>query len=150
MDNTRFAVKQMGQIAIDYQVVDQTCNHCRATFQVTRGSAYDDNIGFGLYLTALHACHSGRVAHLVVAVRKGYQTFRETCAVAMQITATETDFQMSVVNAEDFPWASESYLGRIMDREEALESPLIQIFFRFADQVVDDNPKIREYFSATT
>ena len=117
---------------------------------MTRGAVYDDSLGFGLYLAALHACHSNRVAHLVVAVHEGYQTFRETCAVAMQITATATDFQMFVVNAEDSPWASESYHGRIMDREEALESPLIQIFFRFADQVVDDNPKIREYFSATT
>jgi len=139
----------MGQIAIDYQVVDQTCNHCHATFQVTRGSVYNDSKGFGLYLAALHACHSGRVAHLVVAVREGYQTFRETCSVAMQIAATETAFQMSVVNAEDSPWVSESYLGRIMDREDALESPLIQIFFQVADRVVDDNPKIREYFSAT-
>ena len=136
----------MGKITIDYQVVDETCNHCHDTFQTTRGAVYDDSRGFGLYLAALHACHSGRVAHLVVAVRQGYQTFRETCSVAMQITPTETDFQMAVVNAEDSLWISEPYLGRIMNREEALGSPLIQNFFQIADRIVEDNPKIGEYF----
>ena len=135
----------MKQIAIDYQVVDQTCDHCQDTFQITRGALYDDSKGFGLYLASLHSCNSARVAHLVVAVREGYQAFRETCAVAMQITATEKDFQVAVVNAEDSPWISESYLGRVLNRKEALESPLIQTFFQITDRIVEDNPKIDEY-----
>ena len=139
----------MSQITIDHQDVSQTCDHCHKTFDVSRGSVYEDGEGFSIYLAGMHECHSGRSVHLAIAVREGYKEFQETCAVAMQVRATETDFEMFVADVKDSPWRGESYLGRMMDREEALNSPLKETFFHIADHVVADNPKVHEYLNGS-
>lgn len=137
----------MSQITIDQQVVSQVCDHCHETYDVSRGSVYDGGSGFSIYLAGMHKCLSGRLAHLTIAVREGYQGFQETCAVAMQVWATETAFQMLVVDPKDSPWRGESYLGRMLDREEALNHPLIGTFFHIADHLVAGNVKLNEYLS---
>ena len=139
----------MGQITIDYQVVSRTCDHCHEKFDVSRGAVYDDGEGFSLYLAGMHKCYYGRLVHLAIAIRGGYKEFQETCAVAVQVAAAEVDFEMFVVDAKDSPWRGEEYLGRMLDREEALESPLIGTFFHTADHIVADNPKVHEYLSGS-
>ena len=138
----------MSQISIDQQAVSRTCDHCHEAYDVSRGSVYDDGRGYAVYLVAMHKCHSGRLVHLAIGVREGYKGFPETCAVTMQVWATESDFEMSLVDAKDSPWQDESYLGRMMNREEALSSSLIGTFFDTADHVVTDTPQVTEYLSS--
>ena len=72
----------MGQITIDFEVVNQSCDHCHATFDLSRGSVYENGSRFSIYLAGMHKCHSGKLVHLVIAVSEGYKDFDETCAVA--------------------------------------------------------------------
>lgn len=53
---------------------------------------------------------------------------------------------MTVTDASESFWKSEEYLGKLMDRAEALASPLIDSFFHIADHIVSDIPQVRSYF----
>jgi hypothetical protein len=138
----------VSQITIDHQNAEQKCDHCGETFEVTRGSAYDEgDEGFSIYLAGLHACDSGKLAHMAIAIREGYEGFEDTCAVCLHVWVDESEFRMSVIDPDQSPWKNEAYLGRIMDREEALEHHFISTFFHIADHIVSENPQMKEYFN---
>ena len=140
----------MSAITIDHQVSSQTCEHCHREFEVSRGAAYDNGKGFSIYLAGMHKCGSGSLVHLAIAIREGYKMSHETSAIALQVWATASDFEMQVVDARNSPWRDQSYLGRMMDREEALNSPQKELFFHIADHIVADNPKVQEYLNGTS
>lgn len=138
----------MSDVTIDFQNVEQACDHCGAVFDVSRGSAYDGDEGFSIYLAGLHQCGSGKLAHLAIAIREGYESFKETCAICLHVWVDEGEFRMAIVDSKQSPWKDESYLGEIMDREKALAHPGLQAFFHVADHIVRENPKINAYFDA--
>jgi hypothetical protein len=135
----------MGQITFDYQVISQTCECCQKEFDVSRGSVYDGGQGIGIYIAALHACHPDKIVHLAIALRQGNGTSRDAYSWAIRVWPTETEIQMSVVDAAESPWQNETYLGRMMDRQEALSNPLLDIVFHIADHIVTENPVISTY-----
>jgi hypothetical protein len=134
-------------LQIDYQNVMDACSHCEEDYVVTRGSVYRDGQGISIYLAALHQCKAGRAAHLAVAVQSGREGFDETCAVALQARASEDQIVFSPVDWELSPWKDEGYLGRLLSRDEALESDKKSTFFHIADHVVLKNPTIQDYLS---
>jgi hypothetical protein len=135
----------MDQITIDYQLVQQRCAHCGSTFNVTRGSVYEAGEGVAIYLAALHACQGGKLAHVAIALRPGYQGAQDRRAIALKVWPTATEFQMAVVDAHESPWQNEVYLDHLMDREEALASPLLDTLFHIVNHVVAENPKLSGY-----
>jgi hypothetical protein len=135
----------MTKISLDYQMVSQTCDCCGKRFNVSRGSLYEDGDGIGIYLAAMHSCHSEKTVRLAITLREEYMMLPEVCCVAMDVWPTETKLQMLVTDAKESPWGNESYLGRMMDREESLNSPLTETFFHLADHVVVENPAIAAY-----
>ena len=134
-------------ITLDHQITREFCNHCQQALTVSRGSVFEDNNPIGIYLGAMHACGSGRLIHLAIAVRKGYKSAPETSAIALKVRPTSAEIQMSVVNADESSWKTEKYLGKLMDREEALASPLIESFFHIADHIVAEIPEVRSYLA---
>jgi hypothetical protein len=134
-------------ITLDHQIAREFCNHCQQALTVSRGSVFEDNNPIGIFLAAMHACDSDRLVHLAIAVRKGYKSAPETTAIALKVRPTSAEIQMSVVNAEESSWKTEEYLGRLMNREEALASPLIESFFHIADHIVAEIPEVRSYLA---
>jgi hypothetical protein len=134
-------------ITIDHQRTEQQCSHCGHSYENTRGSAYKNGEGFSIYLAALHSCSSQKMAHLAIAIREGFEGFSETCAVCIHIRVMESEFQMAVVDSELSPWKNEKYLGRILERDEAIATSMIDAFFHVADHIVSGNPTINAYFS---
>jgi hypothetical protein len=135
----------MSDLTIDYQDVQEACFHCGAIYTVSRGSVYDKREGASIYLAGLHQCGKGRVVHLAVAVREGYEAFTETCAAAIQVINDGTNFEMSFVDPKSSPWQDVDYLGRILTRDEVLNNILKNTFFHIADHIVVGNPTINEY-----
>jgi hypothetical protein len=135
-------------VNIDYQNISQNCEHCGEMFKISRGSVYENAKGFSIYLAAMHQCSEGKLVHLAIAVKESYKDFQETCAVAMKIYPTESEFEMTVVDSIDSPWQKESYLGRMLNREEAINSSLIDTFFQIADHIVVDNPELNWYLNS--
>lgn len=132
---------------IDFQNVTDVCRHCENSYDVTRGSVFRGGQGVSIYLAALHQCNAGKAVHLAIAVQAGREEFDETCAVALQARANDDQITFSIVDWELSPWSEEGYLGRLLSREEALESDKKSTFFHIADHVVLKNPTIQDYLS---
>jgi hypothetical protein len=129
----------MGDISIDFELLDHTCSCCDAPFQVSRGGVYRDGVPIGLYLAAMHGCDL-RMALLAIALQTDPHNPEATTSIALDIWSTDTEIQMSVTDPEDSPWREEQYLGPILTREQALASPLLPIFFTIADQIALQDP----------
>lgn len=134
-------------LQIDYQNVTCTCGHCKNSYEVSRGSVYRRGQGISIYLAALHQCNAGKTAHLAIAVQNGREEFDETCAVALQARVDEEQIVLSLVDWDSSPWKDEGYLGRLLSRDEALESEKKLTFFNIAARVVLQNPAIHYYLS---
>jgi hypothetical protein len=138
----------MGSLRLDQQIVRQHCSHCGRELVVCRGSAYEDGEGVALYLAGLHACDGPPVAHLAVAVRRGYRDNPGPEAILLQVRQTEDGLAMRVTDAAESPWSGEQYLGRVLGRDEALESPLLETVFHIAGHVARDNAAVATYLDA--
>jgi hypothetical protein len=134
-------------ITLDHQITFEFCDHCKQTLTISRGSVFEDNNGIAIYLAAMHACGPGRLIDLAIAIREGYRSALETSAIAIKVRPTSTEIQMSVSEPEDSFWKNEEYLGKLMNRPEALASPLIGFFFHIADHIVADIPEVSTYLS---
>src|SRR5438094_10497841 len=91
------------QLTIDHQVVEQTCEHCKTDFQVSRGSVFSEGHPIGIYLASMHACYEGRLVYLAIALRENAKGQRNPNAVMLSIWPTETDILMSIVDPAESP-----------------------------------------------
>ena len=135
-------------ITLDRQAVAEYCPECDADFTVVRGSVFDDGSPFGLYLIALHGhCPDGLMAHLAIAVldRSVPQRFPE--ATAMRVISYSDRYGYVVVDWTESPFQHEAFLGKMLDREEALASQHRETFFHVAGHIVNDLPDARAYFA---
>ena len=132
-------------LSLDEQILWQRCAHCEREFVVSRGSAYEDGAGVALYVTGLHACDGPPVAHLAVAIRTGYRDNARSEAFLLQMWTTEDHVAMRLTDVAESPWSGEQYLGHLLDREEALASPLLEIVYHIAGHVARDNATVATY-----
>jgi hypothetical protein len=69
-------------------------------------------------------------------------------AFPFQIWLKEDDSVIGLTDAETSPWSDSTYLGRLLDRDEALAHPWIQEVFHITDHMVTEDPEILGYFRA--
>ena len=135
-------------ITLDRQVVLKPCETCQLEFVVVRGSVFEEGEPVGLYLVALHGhSSSGRVGHLALGLRDAQSKESLPVAMAIEVVATPTEFRHSIIDWRESAWAGETYLGRLLDRQEALESPLRSLAFHVADHLLHDVPEVENYFA---
>jgi len=70
-------------------------------------------------------------------------------AFPFQIWTDEANFEVGLVNSSESPWSHITYLGRILDREEALKHQWIDEVFHITDHMVTDDLEIAQYFRAS-
>jgi hypothetical protein len=116
-------------------------------FTVVRGSVYDGDEPFGLYMIGLHG-HSpkGRLAHLAIAVLDRSGEKPHPYAVALNVIPLPEQLGFSAVDWAESPWRGETYLGEMLDRAQALASPHRPTFFHIAEHVVRDLVEVQAYF----
>jgi len=93
----------------------------------------------------MHACDSGKLVDLAIAIRQGYKGASETSAIALKVRPTATEVLMNIVDPEESFWKREEYLVKLMHRKEALASPLLESFFHIADHIVKEIPEVTSY-----
>jgi len=113
-----------------------------------RGSVYDAGELIGLYLIGLHG-HTprGRKAHFALAILDGSCNAPPAYAVALNVVATAEQFEYSAIDWAGSPWPHETYLGKMLDRDEALASSHWPTFSHVAEHLVDDLPEVQAYFA---
>jgi len=137
-------------ISIDRQLTTRKCDSCNAEYTVIRGSAYDNEQPFGLYLIGLHghAHEDGRLAHFAIAVLDETDGTPNPSAVAIRMFSTDDEYCMTFEDWSESPWKNETYLGKMMDRVEALQCPFKGRFFEIANEVTEANPEVEAYYAS--
>ncbi len=70
-------------------------------------------------------------------------------AFPFQIWLANDNFVVGLTNASNSPWSHVTYLGRLLDREEALRHAWIKEVFHITDHMVTDDKAITNYFGAS-
>ena len=69
----------------------------------------------------------------------------ERLAFALWIRSTNAEYQVSLVDAKHSPWHDVAFLGRMLDRKEALHHPWIKEVFHITDHIVTEDPVVKSY-----
>ena len=69
-------------------------------------------------------------------------------AFPFQIWTDENNFKVGLVDAVDSPWSNVTFLGRILNREEALKHKWLPEVFHITDHMVTDDHQVTEFFGA--
>ena len=57
------------------------------------------------------------------------------------------NYQVGIVNAAESPWSYVTFLGKILDREEALDHEWMKDVFHITDHMVENDTEIVRFFS---
>ena len=145
----RWASEPMLEIAFE-KPTESRCECCgNTTVRLTR-FVYRDGNAYAVYYAQFTKQHTEKqVSGLIGLGHWGEDASpEERLAFPFQIRADESNFQVGLVNAKDSPWAHVTFLGRILDREEALKHEWITEVFHVTDHMVTDDREITEYFQA--
>ncbi|WP_041741048.1 hypothetical protein [Collimonas fungivorans] len=129
---------------------ESVCNCCQnAIVRLTR-FVYKDDDAFAVYYAQYTHGHSEK--RLIGIISLGEWGSDEVGAEArlafpFQIWMNGDNFQVGLVDARDSPWSHVTFLGRILDRTEALAHEWINDVFHITDHMVEDDKEIVEYFS---
>ena len=66
----------------------------------------------------------------------------------LQMWTTDDSTDMRVTDAVDSPWRGEAYLGRLLNRDEAVASQLLETVYRIAGHVARDNTAVSAYLAS--
>ncbi len=67
-------------------------------------------------------------------------------AIAFEIWSGEDQYNVGIADATDSPWTRSKLFGRMLGREEALDSEWIEDMFHITDHAISEDPAIREFF----
>ena len=69
-------------------------------------------------------------------------------AFALDLRILDGAYAVMVLNREASAWRDTTFLGRILDREQALTHPLIDEVFQLTDQMFSEDMPIRDYLDS--
>jgi hypothetical protein len=130
-----------------------TCAHCGTEYPRVYGNVIEDERQAGVYSADLHENHQSHDRRALLAIGtvgwdEDTQEWQKY-SVTLDIWPTATEFQMTLLDAEWSPYEEGQHLGHILDREEALASPLKDTFFHMADHIVVDDPRVHSHLNPT-
>ena len=136
-------------INLDKQVVSKMCDDCGVDFTVVRGSIYDTGEPVGLYLVALHGHNAeGKpTAHIAISILEKGLIRKKPRSIALVAFGNESEIGFEVINWKDSPWQYESYLGKMINRTEALKSKQIDKYFHFAEHIAMELNEVHEFIT---
>ena len=126
-----------------------TCDCCGGiTTSLTR-FVYDDGDAYAVYYARFGVGHEPRVVEAVVSIGEwgeGSGSW-DRLAFPLRVRAAETEYQVTIVDAAESPWAGVELLGRMLDRAEALEHERLKEVFHISDHMVRDDRPLRDYLA---
>lgn len=125
-----------------------TCDCCGNCATKLIRYVFKNGIAYAVYLACFTPDHYDKVVHAVVGLGKWGEDApaTERTAFAIKIWNDNNQWAVSVLDRDDSPWGSVEFLGRILDREEAVSHPWISEVFHITDHMVAKDQPIIEYF----
>ena len=126
------------------------CECCGGrTTRLTR-FVYRDGDAYAVYYALFSDNHPDRAVIATISVGEWGEdsTPDQRVAFALELRATDTQYQVAVIDAERSPWRDADVIGRTLDRAEALRHPRLSEVFHITDHIVTEDEPIRAYLGA--
>lgn len=130
---------------------ESQCECCGNTSISLTRFVYKDGDAFAVYYASFTKGHPERNLCGLIGIGEwsddsvGPEARR---AFPFEIRVTEDQYQVGLVNAEQSPWRDVTFMGRILDREEALKHEWIGEVFHITDHMVTEDEEIIRFFEA--
>lgn len=126
------------------------CECCgKTTVRLTR-FVYKDNDAFAVYYASFTPDHEEMwVSALIGLGEWGDDDVGPEARTAFpfQIFIKNDCYNVRMVDSAESPWSDVTFLGRILDRDEALGHEWIKEVFHITDHIVEEDPEIVRYFA---
>lgn len=133
-------------ITLDREVKPGHCDSCKSDFANVRGSLFESGSPIALYLIALHGhTPSRKRAQLALGFLDRSAPGSMPVAVALDVVRIDRQTTYRFVDWTRSPWASETYLGVQLNRNEALANKNKTVLIRLAEHVVNGLPEVQKY-----
>src|SRR5204862_7682944 len=117
-------------LTLDHQHATERCDHCAKDYPVSQGSIYDEGRPIAIYLAGLHPCEGRGSAIFGIGVNDDGGVPE---SFSIQAWLVNEQYEMTLLNPEQSPWRSHSYLGQLLTRAEVLASPRTKFYFDLRD-----------------
>ena len=75
---------------------------------------------------------------------------RDRVAFPLRLRSAGDQYQVMCVDADQSPWQDADFLGRMLDREEALRHPWIGEVFHITDHMVVEDAPLKSFLDGDT
>ena len=126
------------------------CKCCGGkTTSLTR-FVYNDGDAHAIYYARFSDNHAERLVKAAVSIGEWGEGSQpdQRVAFALELRAGAANYEVHVCDADESPWQGEALLGRMLDRQQALEHPLIGEVFHITDHAVLDDQPLKAYLDA--
>ncbi|MBO9635198.1 MAG: hypothetical protein J7578_18960 [Chitinophagaceae bacterium] len=127
----------------------EKCSCCGCDIIILTRFVYNENGAYAVYYAKFEKGHGNKIVNGLISLGNWYEGSEPEHRVAFpfRIWLKENDFQIGLTDREESPWAEVAYLGRILDREDALQHPWLAEVFHITDHIVANDKPVVEYFS---
>lgn len=126
----------------------EKCDCCGGiTTRLTR-FVYKDGDAFAIYYAIFSDNHPD--TEIKVAIGMGEwgdeASPEDRRAFALAIRDGGTQYEVMVVDANESPWHDATFIGQMLNREDALKHPWIEEVFHISDHILEDDPEVKAHF----
>lgn len=137
-------------IEFEPPVESAPCECCGGrTTRLTR-FVRSDGDAYAIYYALFSDGHPGRAVSVTVSIGEWGEgsTPDQRVAFALELRATDSQYQVGIVDADQSPWREATFIGRTLDRGEALAHPRIKDVFHITDHIVVEDKPVNAYLNA--
>ncbi|MDH1261977.1 hypothetical protein [Pseudomonas sp. GD03944] len=137
-------------IKIEFEEPHQErCKCCGNTSTRLTRFVYRDGDAYAVYYVAFTEGHEDRVAYALVGLGEWGEGGEpeDRTAFAVNIWDDNGSWAVTVTDRADSPWGHVTFLGNVLDREDALRHPWIKEVFHITDHIVAEDRQVVEFFA---
>jgi hypothetical protein len=139
-------------LEIDFESpVESICECCGKTTVTLTRFVLEDGNAHAVYYAQFTKSHPGQSLSGLIGLGAWGEDAAPTDRLAFPFTVWVKDDHpvVTLVDAEESPWSHTTFLGRLLNRDEALAHPWIKEVFHITDHMLLDDQEIKDFFWAS-
>jgi hypothetical protein len=129
--------------------VASLCACCGGTTTSLTRYVYKDGDARAVYYARFSSNHPDGVVSMLVSIGEWGDgtSSADRVAFAMELRDDGDQFGVGITDASQSPWRDATFIGRILDRQDALKHSLVAEVFEIVDRAVVEDMPLRAFFA---
>ena len=134
-------------IELGDEIEPALCQCCGNETRRVYGFVFQDSNAYAVYFAAWTVGHVETGVAIAICLGDWGEDSSPTgrYCVSLMCRATDDQFQFTVIDPTQSPWADITLVGKRLRREEALAHPEAGEFFHIAEHVISDDPRVSSF-----